>query len=140
MVFAAPIFVGMLGFSAFFAQALSAERLIRLPKSCEWPVGYAPTSSPHATESELSLLSQPDGPNLRFLLAFLRGWNVDAHGGDFIVASDGPGAIEVFTDRHKQHFTFNEDGDLLSAAPLKEPYSLLTTNSESKIVRTLLVL
>jgi hypothetical protein len=54
---------------------------------------------------------------------FLRGWHVDAEGGDFKVRCSLDGLIEVLTARGNHHYIFNELGELISA----------TTVSDSKI-------
>lgn len=140
-VFAFPIFVGFLGFSSFFAQAFSAEGIIKLPKSYEWPVGYATNVITMSTGHYVV----PIVPSGRVQLYdanwhFLCGWNVDALGGDFRVATDSPGFIDVYTARGQHHYTYNENGDLISSAPLAESYYSLPNSGQSVTVRTPLVL
>jgi hypothetical protein len=79
-------FFVLIGASGFFAAALSAVGIFKLPSSREWPAGYVS-----------GVVTTPDGkyivplvPSGRVQLYdsqwhFIRGWNVDAGGGDFKV-------------------------------------------------------
>jgi hypothetical protein len=140
-IFVVPFIVGLLGASAFFAQALSAEGIIKLPKLYEWPAGYA-----------TNVITMPDGKHVVPIVPsgrvqvynpdwkFVCGWNVDAHGGDFKIAGAAPETIEVFTARGQQHFTFNESGDLLSSGSLADSYYSIPSSGRSLTVRTPLLL
>lgn len=134
---AAPALVGLLGFGGFFAQAMSAEGILKLPKSYEWPAGYVSNVITTA-EGKYVVPIVPAGrvqvydPNWHFL----RGWNVNALGGDFKVAVNSSGAVEVFTARGEHRYSFNQNGDLISSAPLSESYYSLPDTGQSKVVST----
>jgi hypothetical protein len=138
---ALPAVAGLVGFGGFFAQMMSAEGIIKLPKSYEWPAGYV--SNVITTADGTYVV--PIVPSGRVQLYdlnwhFLRGWNVNALGGDFKVESKSPDAIEVFTARGQSHYTFNENGDLVSSGKLSESYYSLPNAGRSLVVSTALLL
>jgi hypothetical protein len=127
----------LIGFAGFFAEMMSGEGIVRLPKSYEWPAGYV--DGVRTTASGLHVV--PLVPEGRVQLYdsnwhFLRGWNVDALGGDFKVAPTPDGKIDVLTSRGEHHYSFTENGDLLSTAHLSESYYSLTNDGQTVIVPT----
>jgi hypothetical protein len=126
-----------IGFAGFFAEMSSAEGMLELPKSYEWPAGY--TSGIVTTPSGLYIV--PLVPEGRIQLYdsnwhFLRGWNVDAMGGDFKVFTEPDAKIEVLTARGAHRYTFTENGDFLSVASLSDSYSSLPKGGQSLFVPT----
>ena len=67
---------------------------------------------------------------------FLCGWNVEAHGGEFKVAATTDGKVEVFTARGNYHYSFTENGELISASTAAEPYAALPSGGQSVVVPT----
>lgn len=45
---------------------------------------------------------------------FIRGWNVDAGGGDFRVQCSSDGLVEVFTARGERQYSFTEEAHLVA--------------------------
>jgi hypothetical protein len=136
-IVAALYFLILIGASGFFAAALSAGGVLKLPTSREWPAGYVS-----------GVVTAPDGkyivplvPSGRVQLYdpqwhFIRGWNVDAGGGDFKVQYSPDGLIEVFTARGARHYSFTEDGHLVAPARiLPETFSSLP-RGETVVVPT----
>lgn len=112
-------FLILIGASGFFATALSAVGILKLPCSREWPAGYV---SGVVTELDGKYIV-PLVPSGRVQLYdsqwhFIRGWNVDAGGGDFKVQCSPDGLIEVFTARGEHHFSFSEDGRLIASTTI----------------------
>lgn len=136
-----PALVGLIGFAGFFAQMLSGEGIIKLPRTYEWPAGYA-THVVRTPDGKYLVPLVPAG-RLQLYSAdwhFLRGWNINALGGDFRAAENSDGTIEVFAARGRHNYTFNENGDLVSSRDLPDAYGSLPNSGESLIVRTPLVL
>jgi hypothetical protein len=52
---------------------------------------------------------------------FLRGWQVEAFGGDFGVEYTANRTVEVITARRSQHYTFTDAGVLISGHPIPHP-------------------
>ena len=69
-------------------------------------------------------------------MAFIQGWHVDAEGGDFNVRCSLDNLIEVFTARGDHHYTFSEDGRLISSEILSGGFSSLSNEAESVVVPT----
>lgn len=127
----------LIGAGGFFAAALSATGIIKLPASYEWPAGYV-----------RGVVTTVDGRHIVPLVPpgrvqiydsqwhFIRGWNVDASGGDFRVRCSSDGGIEVFTARGQRHYSFSQDGQLISSGRFSEPFSLLVVESQSVVVPT----
>jgi hypothetical protein len=115
----------LIGAGGFFAAALSAVGILNLPTSLEWPAGYVRG----VVTAEDGKYVVPLIPSGRVQLYdaqwhFIRGWNVDAEGGDFKVQCSPDGKIEVFTARGEHHYSFTEDGDLIaSTTSLPEDFS-----------------
>jgi hypothetical protein len=136
LIFVSGLFI-LIGSAGFFAEMMSGEGIVRLPKSYEWPAGYV--DGVRKTASGLHVV--PLVPEGRVQLYdsnwhFLRGWNVDALGGDFKVAPTPGGKIDILTARGEHQYSFTENGDLLSTAHLSEPYYLLTNEGQTVIVPT----
>lgn len=105
-----------LGGEAFFAQALCTTGVIKLPSSLQWPAGYV--SGVVATEDGKQIV--PLTPVSRVQIYdsqwhFITGWYVNTGGGDFRVQSAPDGMIEVFTARGRRHYSFSQDGHLISS-------------------------
>jgi hypothetical protein len=134
---AASALVGLLGFGGFFVQMISGAGMLKLPRSSEWPAGYA-TNVMTTTDGKYVVQIVPAGrvqvydSNWHFLC----GWNVDALGGDFKIRVNSGGAVEVFTARGKHHYTFNQDGNLISSTALSDPYYSLINTGQPKVVPT----
>jgi len=109
------------GFGGFFAAALAGEGILKLPNSFEWPAGYVD-----------GIKTLPDGKNVVPLEPtgrvqiydpswhFLYGWHVDAMGGRFWLECPSSGLIEVYTGRGNHHYTYKENGDLVSSITYSE--------------------
>jgi hypothetical protein len=110
-------FLVLIGAGGFFAAALSAMGVIKLPASREWPSGYV--SGVVTTEHGDYIVPLVPSGRVQLYDAqwhFIRGWNVDAAGGDFKVEYSPEGLIEVFTARGSQHYSFTEEGRLIVPA------------------------
>ena len=66
---------------------------------------------------------------------FLRGWSVEAQGGEFGVECSSK-EIEVLTARGEHLYSFTDDGKLISTSSLSEPYYSLPKTGESVKVPT----
>jgi hypothetical protein len=106
----------LVGASGFFAAALSATGVLKLPTSREWPAGYV-SGVVTAADGKYIVPLVPSGRVQLYdsQWHFIRGWNVDAGGGDFKVQYSPDGVIEVFTARGEHHYSFTEDGHLISS-------------------------
>src|SRR4029077_3818094 len=113
------IFVGG---SCVLASSLSAMRPLRLPPSREWPAGYVWTGVVTTAEGKHVVPLLPAGRVQIYDSEwhFIRGWSVDAWGGHFNVRCPSKGVIEVFTMRGERHYSFTEEGVLISSKPLTE--------------------
>ncbi len=110
-------FLVLIGSAGFFAEAMSGVGIINLPRSYEWPAGYA--SGVKKIASGLYVVPLDAEGRVQLYDSnwhFLRGWNVEAQGGDFTVAPTPDGNIDVFTSRGEHQYSFTENGDLLSTA------------------------
>jgi hypothetical protein len=124
----------LVGAGGFFASALSATGIIKLPSSYEWPVGYV-----------RGVVTTADGKHIVPLMPsgrlqiydtqwhFMRGWNVDAGGGDFKVECSSDGRIEVFTARGERHYSFTEDGHLVASTRIL-PETFASLPSDDSVV------
>lgn len=115
----------IVGAGGFFAAGLSALGVLTLPESFEWPSGYVRG----VVQTQDGKYVVPHIPAGRVQLYdsqwhFIRGWHVDASGGDFTVASLPSGEIVVFTARGHQRLTFTENGKLTLATTLPESFVL----------------
>jgi hypothetical protein len=61
---------------------------------------------------------------------FLRGWNVDANGGNFKIEWTADGTIDVFTARGLRHFSFTQDGTLISAKTLSSSLEFYSRDTD----------
>jgi hypothetical protein len=136
------LFIGVMGLlvlvgaGGFFGAALSAMGLLKLPTYYEWPAGYVS-----------GVVRMPDGryvvplvPSGRVQIYdsqwhFIRGWNVEAQGGEFRVECSS-NEIEVLTARGEHRYSFTDDGKLISTSSLSEPYYSLPKTGESVKVPT----
>jgi len=101
----------MVGGEGFFAPSFLVEGVFKPPSTFQWPAGLV-----------RGIATTPDGVNVvpitpagRVQLYdsrwhFIRGWQVNAGGGDFKVETTPEGIIEVFTARGQHHYSFTEDG------------------------------
>ena len=65
---------------------------------------------------------------------FLRGWTVDARGGEFNLSVTDDDSIEVFTARGNRHYVFTIDGDLVSQSTYgQQSYSDLGRSAETTV-------
>ena len=127
----------MVGAGGFFAAALSATGILKLPLSYEWPAGYVRG----VVTAEDGKYIVPLVPSGRVQLYdpqwhFIRGWQVDAEGGDFQLQSTPNNLIEVFTARGEHHFTFSEDGRLMSSEHLTGSFQARPNNAQWIVVPT----
>jgi hypothetical protein len=130
-------FLILIGASGFFAAALSATGVLKLPTSREWPAGYA-SGVVAAADGKYIVPLVPSGRVQLYdsQWHFIRGWNVDAGGGDFKVQYSPDGVIEVFTARGEHHYSFSEDGRLIASTTiLPESFSSLP-KGQSVVVPT----
>lgn len=133
-------FLVVVGIGGVLASALSAMGPLQLPANYEWPAGYV-----------RRVVATPDGkyivplwPSGRIQMydsqwRFICGWNVDAWGGHFIIQCSPNGVVEVFTLRGDRHYSFTQDGHLISS----ESYSLSSLppqKGESVVVPTPILL
>jgi hypothetical protein len=127
----------LIGGGGFFAAGLSATGIIKLPTSYEWPAGYV-RGVVTAVDGNHIVPLVPSG-RLQIYDSqwhFIRGWNVDASGGDFKAQCSSDGVIEIFTARGGRHYSFTEDGHLISSETFAEPFSSLPIESQSVVVPT----
>jgi hypothetical protein len=127
----------LIGFAGFFAEMMSGAGIIKLPKSYEWPAGYA--SGVKRTASGLYVVPLEAEGRVQLYDSnwhFLRGWNVDALGGNFKVSPTLEGNIEVFTARGEHQYSFTENGDLLSTAGLSASVWSFLEDGQTVIVPT----
>jgi len=126
----------LIGAGGFFAAGLSALGVLRTPSSYEWPAGYV-KDVVVAADGKYIVPLIPSG-RVQIYDAqwhFIRGWHVDAEGGDFRVESSPSATVEVFTARGEHHYSFSEDGHLISAGILPGSYSSVP-NGQSIVVPT----
>src|ERR1700674_3351808 len=122
-----------IGSSGFFAEMMSGEGFVRLAKSYEWPAGYV--SGVKTTGDGIYVVPLVAEGRIQLYDSrwhFLRGWNVDARGGDFKVNTLPDAQIEVLTARGEHQYTFNENGDLLSTASLSESFYSLPKDGQTR--------
>ncbi len=127
----------LIGAGGFFAAGLAANGILKVPKSFEWPVGYAN-----------DVVTMPGGNRIVPLVPsgrvqiydsqwhFIRGWQVDAEGGDFKVGFTPEGVIEVFTARGGHYYSFTQKGDLISAKILTQQFDSLPQTGQWVLVPT----
>ena len=127
----------LIGAGGFFAAALSSTGILKLPSTYEWPAGYV-----------RGVVTAPDGTHIVPLVPsgrlqiydsqwhFIRGWNVDAGGGDFKVQCSSNAAIEIFTARSRNHYSFTQEGHLVSMEKSSEPFSSAPDEGQYVMVPT----
>jgi hypothetical protein len=125
-----------LGGEGFFAQALCATGVIKLPSSLQWPAGYV--SGVVATEDGKQIVPLTPVSRIQIYESqwhFINGWYVNTGGGDFKVRSSPDGVIEVFTARGRRHYSFTQDGHLVSSESYSDDF-LSLPSGESLVVPT----
>jgi hypothetical protein len=127
----------LIGGGGFFAAGLSATGVIKLPASREWPAGYV---SGVVTTGHGDYIV-PLVPSGRVQLYdaqwhFIRGWNVDAAGGDFKVEYSPDALIEVFTARGNHHYSFTGEGRLIVPARILPETFASLPRGDSVVVPT----
>lgn len=132
----------MIGAGGFFAAALSAAGVFKLSSSVEWPAGYV--SGVMTTADGKYVVPLVPAGRVQLYDAqwhFLRGWNVDAQGGNFKVKCPADGTIEVLTARGQRRYIFTQAGQLLSNVSLSsDEYSSNDAGAQSVAVPTSLLL
>ena len=137
LIVAVLYFLILVGAGGFFAAALSATGVLKLPTYREWPAGYV-RGVVTAADGKYIVPLVPSGRVQLYDAQwhFIRGWNVDAGGGDFKVECSPDALIEVFTARGERHYSFTEDGHLVASTRiLPETFASLPTG-ESVVVPT----
>jgi len=127
----------LVGAGGFFAAALSATGIIKLPSSYEWPAGYV-RGGVTTADGKYIVPLMPSG-RLQIYDSqwhFIRGWNVGTGGGNFKVQCSANGVIEVFTATGEHHYSFAQDVHLIGSESLPEPFSLLPDEGQSVVVPT----
>jgi hypothetical protein len=127
----------LVGAGGFFAASLSATGVLKLPTYREWPAGYV-RGVVTAADGKYIVPLVPSG---RIQLYdpqwhFIRGWNVDAGGGDFKVECSPDGRIEVFTARGERHYSFTEDGHLVASTRILPETFASLPSGDSVVVPT----
>jgi hypothetical protein len=117
--------VVMIGASGFFATMLVTVGTIPLPDSFEWPPGYVRG----VVETSDGKYLVPIVPAGRLQIYdsnwhFLRGWQIDAHGGSFTVDYSPDNKILVFTARGRRRYAFTETGKLISETGLPDSFAV----------------
>jgi hypothetical protein len=120
-------FVGLMGLlvligaTGFFGSGMSAVGFLRLPNSFEWPAGNV-CGVQTTSDGNRVVPLVPSGRVQIYDASwhFLRGWHVGGHGGDFKVECPAAGRIEVYTGRGKHHYSYTENGELVSATTYSE--------------------
>jgi hypothetical protein len=126
----------VLGGEGFFAQSLCTTGVIKLPSSFQWPAGYV--TGVAATEDGMQVVPLTPVSLVQIYDAqwhFVRGWYVNTGGGDFKVGYSSNGLIEVFTARGRCHYSFSQDGHLVSSGGYSDDFSSLP-GGESLVVPT----
>jgi hypothetical protein len=122
-------FLILIGAGGFFAAALSAMGVLKLPTYREWPAGYV-RGVVTAADGKYIVPLVPSGRVQLYDTQwhFIRGWNVDAGGGAFKVECSQDGLIEVVTARGNRHYSFTEEGHLVALTRiLPETFASLPT-------------
>jgi hypothetical protein len=135
-IVAVMYFVILIGAGGFFAASLSATGVLKLPSYREWPAGYV-RGVVTAADGKYIVPLVPSGRVQLYdpQWHFIRGWNVDAGGGDFKVECSPDGLIEVFTARGERHYSFTEDGHWVAPRTLPETFASLPSG-DSVVVPT----
>jgi hypothetical protein len=142
-----PLIVALMGLlvivgaGGFFAAGLSAVGMLKLSNSFEWPAGYV-SGVAKTADGKYVVPLIPSGRVQIYSSQwhFVRGWHVNAEGGDFRVEYLPTGEIEVLTARGQHRYTFNDKGDLISAEAVPDSYYSLPKSGQSMVVPTPLLL
>lgn len=113
-----------LGVAGFLGGGLFANGIFRVSSTLNWPAGRAnhvisTTDGKRVVGLEYVGRVQVYSPAWRFL----RGWQVDAKGGDFSVVDEGSNRLGVYTARSRTLFVYGQDGALLSSTPYREDFA-----------------
>jgi hypothetical protein len=106
----------VVGAGGFFASLLSAMGAFELPRNVEWPSGAVDgvaDLSGGGYVVPLDFCGRVQVYDSRW--KFLRGWNIQAHGGVFSVRTSPAGTISVYTARGRHQYAYSPAGDLLSS-------------------------
>jgi len=126
----------LIGISGFLGTILSAAGVLKLPASWEWPAGYVRGVITGADGEHIVPL--PSG-RVQFYDSqwhFIRGWNVDAFGGDFKVTYFPDGLIDVFTEKGELHYSFTKDGRMIATTRIPPDTFTSLPEGESAVVPT----
>jgi hypothetical protein len=131
----------LIGAGGFFAAALSAVGVFKFPTSREWPAGSV-TGVATAADGKYIVPLVPSGRVQLYdsQWHFIRGWHVDAEGGDFKVQDSPDGVIEVLTARGDHHYSFTEDGHLIDSTKITPEAFSAVPKGQSVVVPTPLLL
>lgn len=132
-------FLLVVGAAGFFGSALSAVGGLNwLPRSFEWPVGYA--SGVVSTAEGLHVVPHTSSGRIQVYDAnwkFIIGWPVNASGGIFKLLVPGEDRIEVITARGSWQYVFDVRGRLISKSTYEpKTYSDFADLGESIVVPT----
>jgi hypothetical protein len=127
----------IIGACGFFGSGMAAVGILKIPKWFEWPAGnvcgiQTTNDGNHVVPLVPSGRVQIYDANWHFL----HGWQVGAHGGDFKLECRASGRIEVYTGRGNQHYSYTENGDLISATTYSESDSPRNSAGSCVVVRT----
>lgn len=135
-------FLFLYGLGGFLGSALVAIGTIRLPNDLEWPFVFA---QGYVTTPD-GIHIAPNTPTGRIQLYdanwhFIRGWNIDAAGGTFLLLPAEGEQVEIITERPvKQgwHYVCDLHGKVLSKDSLapKRKYSDFTESEKSHSIPT----
>jgi hypothetical protein len=115
------IIVGAIG---FFGSALVAEGTIIPSTSFEWPAGHA-NHAVNLSDGGHAIGLEPVGRVQLYDSAwhFVRGWQIDAKGGDFSIVSAEDDLLNVYTARSRMLYVFSDAGKLVSSASYSQGFS-----------------
>jgi len=133
-------FLVVAGAVGFFGSALTATGVVKPPASFEWPVGYArhvvtTSDGKYVVGLEPSGRIQIYGPERRFL----RGWQVNAEGGDFTIVVTDSGLLNVYTERGHQLYVYTGTGELISSSSYKGDFSSISSGRSMTLPTPLLL-
>jgi hypothetical protein len=133
-------FLVLVGAVGFFGSALAATGVVKPPASFEWPVGHA-----H------HVVTTPDGkyvvglePSGRIQIydperRFLRGWQVNAEGGDFTIVVSDSGLLSVYTQRGHHLYVYTGTGELISSSSYAGDFSSISSGRSMALPTSLLL-
>ena len=113
----------VIGASGFFASALVAIGIFKPSASFEWPAGYA-HHVVSTSDGRYVVALEPSGRIQLYDSAwhFLRGWQVNAEGGNFTVVADS-NLLKIFTQRGRFQYIYTDTGELVSSSSYAEKYA-----------------